>query len=99
MSVVDLVLPSTGRGGWRTARTSGGSGHGTDLFGGTFAIDFVGVDERGRTALTRNWRTLLATEAPERFVAPSGGRSWRRSQARWSASTAARSITKRGVLR
>ncbi|MFE0588719.1 hypothetical protein [Micromonospora echinospora] len=43
--------------------------HGTDLFGERYAIDFVGVDERRRTADRRNWRTFLATEPPDRFFA------------------------------
>jgi murein DD-endopeptidase MepM/ murein hydrolase activator NlpD len=68
MSVVHLVLPFDGR--WRVQNSPARRvpSHGTDLFGGSYAIDFVGVDERGRTAHTRDWRTLLATEAPERFV-------------------------------
>jgi murein DD-endopeptidase MepM/ murein hydrolase activator NlpD len=43
--------------------------HGTDLLGGRYAIDFIGVDDRGRTAPVRDWRTLVATEPPERFFA------------------------------
>lgn len=43
--------------------------HGTHLLGSTYAIDFVGVDERGRTAGSVGWRAVLATEPPERFVA------------------------------
>ncbi len=43
--------------------------HGVDLLGERYAIDFVGVDERHRTAAVRDWRTLFATEPPERFVA------------------------------
>ena len=46
----------------------------------TYAIDLVPVDARGRSAAARDWRTLLATEPPERFVgfgapvlAPVGG--------------------------
>ena len=41
--------------------------HGTHLFGTTFAIDFVAVDERGLSA-KRDWRSVLATEPPEAFV-------------------------------
>jgi hypothetical protein len=41
--------------------------HGTDLMGERYAIDFVGVDVRGRTAPVRDWRTVFATEPPERF--------------------------------
>lgn len=43
--------------------------HGTDRFGTRYAIDFIGVDDRHRTAGTRDWRTFLATEPPERFFA------------------------------
>ncbi|WP_353357410.1 M23 family metallopeptidase [Intrasporangium sp. DVR] len=42
--------------------------HGVDLFGETYAIDFVAVDDRGRSASRRDWRTWLATEPPDRFV-------------------------------
>jgi murein DD-endopeptidase MepM/ murein hydrolase activator NlpD len=55
--------------------------HGVDLFGERYAIDFVGVDERHRSAAVRDWRTVFATEPPERFVsfgrpilAPAAGR-------------------------
>lgn len=41
--------------------------HPTDLLGERHAIDFVGVDDRGRTAPVRDWRTVLSTEPPERF--------------------------------
>lgn len=43
--------------------------HGTDLWGERYAIDFVGVDRRHRTAARRDWRTFLATEPAERFFA------------------------------
>jgi hypothetical protein len=43
--------------------------HGTDRLGLRYAIDFVGADERHRTAPSRDWRTVLATEPPERFFA------------------------------
>lgn len=61
-----LRLPFTGR--WR-ARNSPARrvpSHGSDLFGTTFAIDFVPVDERGRSG-PRSWRAALATEPPEVF--------------------------------
>ena len=41
--------------------------HGTDLFGVTYAIDFVAVDARGRSAPT-TWRSILSVEQPEGFV-------------------------------
>lgn len=54
--------------------------HGTDLFATAYAIDFVAV-HKGRTATDRDWRTLLATEPPDRFfafgrpiLAPAAGR-------------------------
>jgi len=54
--------------------------HGTDLLGERYAIDFIAVDHRHRTADRRDWRTLLATEPAERFfsygrpiVAPADG--------------------------
>jgi len=43
--------------------------HGTDLLGERYAIDFIGVDDRRRTADRRDWRTFLATEPAERFFA------------------------------
>lgn len=42
--------------------------HGTHLFATTYAIDFVAVRGR-RTADVRDWRTVLGTEPPERFLA------------------------------
>lgn len=68
MAVV-LSLPFTGL--WR-ARNSPAHrvpSHGVDVLGERYAIDFIGVDERHRTALRRDWRTLVATEPPDRFVA------------------------------
>lgn len=43
--------------------------HGTDLLGERYAIDFIAVDGRRRTADRRDWRTFLATEPAERFFA------------------------------
>lgn len=55
--------------------------HGTDLMATTYAIDLVPVNGQGRSATERDWRSLLATEPPERFLgfgapvlAPSKGR-------------------------
>jgi hypothetical protein len=42
--------------------------HGTDLWGERYAIDFIGVDDRRRTANRRDWRTFVASEPAERFV-------------------------------
>ncbi|WP_028659918.1 M23 family metallopeptidase [Nocardioides insulae] len=64
---VPLALPFTGR--WRAQNSPARRvpSHGSDLFGETYAIDLIGVDERGRTARRVDWRTALATEPPERF--------------------------------
>jgi murein DD-endopeptidase MepM/ murein hydrolase activator NlpD len=43
--------------------------HGIDLLGQRYAIDFIGVDHRRRTADHRDWRTFLATEPADRFFA------------------------------
>lgn len=43
--------------------------HGTDLFGTTYAFDFLAVDDDGRTAPARSLRTVFATEPPELFYA------------------------------
>jgi hypothetical protein len=42
--------------------------HGTDLFGTRYAIDFVAVDDEGRSAFHDSWRTWFASEDPENFV-------------------------------
>ncbi|MGY2065443.1 M23 family metallopeptidase [Blastococcus sp. SYSU DS0619] len=77
---VELALPFTGRWLTRNSPARRVPSHGTDLLGERYAVDFVGVDARGRTAGTRDWRTLVATEPPERFtgfgrpiLAPAGG--------------------------
>lgn len=68
-SGVEVSLPFAGR--WRVENSPARRvpSHGTDLFGSRHAIDFVGVDDHGRTAPSRGWRTLLATEPPELFFA------------------------------
>ena len=66
---IELSLPFTGRWLARNSPARRVPSHGSDLFGERYAIDFVGLDERHRTAGTRDWRTFLATEPPERFVA------------------------------
>ncbi|MET0694491.1 MAG: M23 family metallopeptidase [Propionibacteriaceae bacterium] len=65
---LELSLPFTGR--WLTQNSPARRvpSHGTDLLGERYAIDFVGVDDRGRTALHSDWRTVLATEPSDRFV-------------------------------
>ncbi|MFB6977857.1 M23 family metallopeptidase [Streptomyces scopuliridis] len=64
---VEVSLPFTGL--WRTENSPARRvpSHGTDLFGGRYAIDFTAVDERHRSAAGRSWRTFLATEPPEIF--------------------------------
>jgi murein DD-endopeptidase MepM/ murein hydrolase activator NlpD len=41
--------------------------HGTHAFGSGYAIDFVRVDDRGRSG-PQDWRTWIATEPPGRFL-------------------------------
>jgi hypothetical protein len=43
--------------------------HGTHVMAVTYAIDFVGVDARGRTSTVHDWRTVLAREPADRFHA------------------------------
>ncbi|GAA1408320.1 M23 family metallopeptidase [Catellatospora coxensis] len=64
---VVLALPFTGLWLARNSPARRVPSHGTDLMGERYAIDFVGVDERGRSAGDRDWRTVLATEPPERY--------------------------------
>ena len=65
---VELTLPFSGRWTVQNSPARRVPSHGTDLMGERYAIDFVGVDDRGRTASTRDWRTVLATEPPERYA-------------------------------
>jgi len=64
---LQLAFPFTGR--WMALNSPANRvpSHGTDLFGSTYAVDFVAVDERGRSA-PLTWRTIAATEPPERFL-------------------------------
>ncbi|MFI9642908.1 M23 family metallopeptidase [Micromonospora sp. NPDC051925] len=71
MSTLDpVVLALPFRGTWLVQNSPARRvpSHGTDLFATTYAMDFVAVQGR-RTATVRDWRTLLATEPPERFLA------------------------------
>ena len=63
-----VVLEYPFRGRWlaRNSPARRVPSHGTHQFGVGYAIDFIGIDERGRPA-PRTWRTALATEDPERF--------------------------------
>ena len=67
--MIELALPFTGP--WRVENSPARRvpSHGTDLFATRHAIDFVAVDPRHRTSAVRDWRTFLAAEPPERFVA------------------------------
>jgi len=67
MSPVALSLPFEGRWLVQNSPARRVPSHGLDLLGQRYAIDFVAVDERGRTAPRRDWRTALSTEPPERF--------------------------------
>ncbi|WP_254773723.1 M23 family metallopeptidase [Microbacterium sp. cf046] len=62
-----LELPFRGR--WRAEMSPASRvpSHGTDLFGITYAIDFVGVREDGLSA-PRTWRAALSSEPPETFA-------------------------------
>jgi hypothetical protein len=66
---IELVLPFAGLWLARNSPARRVPSHGTDLLGGRYAIDFIGVDHRRRTADRRDWRTFLATEPPERYFA------------------------------
>lgn len=63
-----LSLPFDGRWLVQNSPARRVPSHGTDLLGERYAIDFVGVDDRRRTADRTDWRTVLSTEPPERFV-------------------------------
>ena len=64
---VVLSLPFTGR--WLTQNSPARRvpSHGTDLLGTRYAIDFVGVDHRGRTSTRNDWRTVFGTEPVDRY--------------------------------
>ncbi|PTT70605.1 M23 family metallopeptidase [Arthrobacter sp. HMWF013] len=66
---VDVSLPFAGR--WKVENSPKRRvpSHGTSMLGTAYAIDFVGVDENGRTAPGVSWRTALGTEPPEQFFA------------------------------
>jgi murein DD-endopeptidase MepM/ murein hydrolase activator NlpD len=66
VDAVLLDLPFRGRWLARNSPARRVPSHGTDVFGVTYAIDFIAVDGRGRSA-PRTWRTFLSVEAPELF--------------------------------
>jgi hypothetical protein len=63
-----IVLDPPFRGRWlaRNSPARRVPSHGTHAFGVTYAIDFIAVDERGRSA-PRGWRSLVSSEPPELF--------------------------------
>lgn len=64
---VVLDLPFVGRWQARNSPARRVPSHGTHRFGVTYAIDFVPVDDRARSA-PRSWRSWLSVERPEIFV-------------------------------
>ena len=68
-SEIVISLPFTGLWLARNSPARRVPSHGTDLLGERYAIDFVGIDERRRTSAVRDWRTMLATEPPDRYYA------------------------------
>jgi hypothetical protein len=78
-----LDLPFRGRWLARNSPARHVPSHGTHAFGLTYAIDFIAVDQHGRSA-PRTWRTFLSVEPPEVFrgfgepiLTPGPGRSGR----------------------
>ena len=66
-NTVRLRFPFTGRWLARNSPANRVPSHGTHLFGTAYAIDFVAVDGRGRSA-PRTWRSVLSTETPDGFI-------------------------------
>jgi Peptidase family M23 len=69
ISEVALSLPFAGTWMAQNSPARRVPSHGIDLFGERYAIDFVAVDHRRRSADRSDWRTLFATEPAERFLA------------------------------
>lgn len=67
-SATVLALPFTGRWSVRNSPMRRVPSHGTEALASRYAIDFVGVDEQNHCARARDWRSVLATEPPERFL-------------------------------
>ena len=63
---VRLRYPFRGRWLVRNSPADRVPSHGTHVFGTTYAVDFLAVDEEGRSAAIRP-SSLLRPEAPERF--------------------------------
>ncbi|MCC9204256.1 M23 family metallopeptidase [Arthrobacter sp. zg-Y769] len=66
---LEVSLPFTGKWKVQNSPLRRVPSHGTHLLATTYAIDFVGVDDAGRSAPTVSWRTALGTEPPELFFA------------------------------
>jgi hypothetical protein len=66
---VVLSLPFEGRWMARNSPARRIPSHGTDLLGERYAIDFLGVDRRRRTAPSGAWGALFGSEPAERFFA------------------------------
>jgi hypothetical protein len=64
---VVLSYPFTGRWLARNSPARRVPSHATHLMGTTYAIDFIAVDARGRSA-PRGWRAAVATEPAEAFI-------------------------------
>ncbi|MFZ3453337.1 M23 family metallopeptidase [Arthrobacter sp. 7Tela_A1] len=62
-----LQLPFTGRWTVQNSPANRVPSHGTHLFGTTYAVDFVAVDDRGRSA-PPSFRAAFGTEPPEDFT-------------------------------
>jgi hypothetical protein len=67
VDALQLSLPFTGH--WMALNSPADRvpSHGTDLFGSTYAIDFIAVDARRRSAPWR-WSAVLTSEPPDRFL-------------------------------
>lgn len=66
-SAIELSYPFRGR--WKVENSPANRipSHGTTLFGVSHAIDFVAVDDSGRSA-PRTWASVFSPEPPELFV-------------------------------
>jgi murein DD-endopeptidase MepM/ murein hydrolase activator NlpD len=67
VDAIVLELPGPGRWLVQNSPARRVPSHGTELYGSRYAIDLVGVDERGRSA-PASARALVAAEPPERFA-------------------------------
>lgn len=69
MTTTPIVLDLPFRGRWlaRNSPARRVPSHGSHALGTTYAIDFIAVDERGRSA-PPSWRSWFGTEPPEGFV-------------------------------